>query len=278
MVDESEADAELSGPPGAVWDAPGHPPPIPSSPELHLDGFDGVLDVLLDLAERERIDLSRLSVADMADQFVAAMARYERHVTLERRAAWLVLAARLLVLRSRLLLPGTQEAKAAAQAEAGRELTRLQTLQLVRAAAAGLDARPQLGRDVFAAPRRGRDPRVASYMRLMEACLAVLEREEDREQIAAEDVYRLVIPALFRIPDALARMRRRLAGLEAPVKLTEFLPSVPERAAHRELVARSAVVSTLVASLELARLEELVLGDNENFEDVSAGPSKFSTR
>ena len=115
---------------------------------------------MLDLAEH--IDLSRLSVVDITDQFLAAMARYERHVRLERRADWLVLAARLVLLRSRLLLPSTPEAAGAAQAEAERELSRLKNLQFVRAAAGWLEARPQLGRDVFSAPRCERDPRVAS--------------------------------------------------------------------------------------------------------------------
>ncbi len=226
MADQGEAQL-ADPPPDALWDDWDSPPRVPDTPELHLDGFDGSLDLLLDLAERERIDLSRLSVVDMTDQFLAAMVRYERHVRLERRADWLVLATRLVLLRSRLLLPSTPEMAGAAQAEAKRELSRLQNLQFVRAAAGWLEARPQLGRDVFSAPRRERDPRVASYMRLMEACLAVLEREEQGQQSAVEGVYRPVIPALFRIPDALARMRRQLAEVTEPTPLTGFLPKLP---------------------------------------------------
>ncbi len=273
MVDQG--DAELADmPPDALWDDWDSPPRVPNSPQLHLDGFDGALDLLLNLAERERIDLSRISVADMVDQFIAAMARYERHVKLERRADWLVLVARLLQLRSRLLLPSTPEAAGAAESEATNELARLQALQFVRAAAAWLEARPQLGRDVFTAPRRERDPRVSSYMRLMEACLAVLEHEEEQQQPAVEDVYRPVIPALFRIPDALARMRRQLAKLVAPMPLTGFLPRLPESLPNRDLVARSAVSSTFVATLELTRMTELVLGEGSTFELVTAMAAK----
>jgi hypothetical protein len=62
--------------------AEGTPPRLPpTTPELHLDGFDGPLDLLLDLAERERIDLARLSIGDLVDQFVAAMARFEGRVS-----------------------------------------------------------------------------------------------------------------------------------------------------------------------------------------------------
>ncbi len=238
-------------PPDALWDDWDSPLRVPDAPELHLDGFDGSLDLLLDLAERERIDLSRLSIVDMADQFLAAMARYERHVRLERRADWLVLAARFVLLRSRLLLPSTPEAAGAAQAEAERELSRLQNLRFVRAAAGWLEARPQLGRDVFTVPRRELSPRVASYMRLMEACLAVLEHEEARQQAlgeGVEEVYRPMIPTLFRISSALARMRRQLAGLAEPTLLTSFLPRLPDQVPDRDLVARSAVSSTFVAT------------------------------
>jgi hypothetical protein len=107
-------------------------------------------------------------------------------------------------------------------------------------------------------------------MRLMEACLALLEREEAREQSDADAIYRPVIPAIFRIPDALARMRRQLAVLTAPTPLVAFLPQLPAEAVDRDLVARSAVSSTLIAALELARTAELVLGEGATFEEVTA--------
>ena len=136
MADQGDDTLDDVPPHDALWDNWDSTPRVPNAPDLHLDGFDGALDVLLDLAERERIDLGRISVVDMVDQFLAAMARYEHYVALERRADWLVLAARLLHLRSRLLLPGTAEVATAARAEVATELGRLQTLQFVHAAAA----------------------------------------------------------------------------------------------------------------------------------------------
>jgi segregation and condensation protein A len=269
MTRPDGADILSDHPADPLWDDWETPPRVPTTPELHLDGYDGPLDLLLDLAERERIDLGRISVTAMVDQFVAAMGRYESHVPLERRADWLNLVARLLVLWSRLLLPATPEAEKAARDEAERERGRLQNRQFLRAATDWLDARPQLGRDVFARPARERDPRVSSYMRLMEACLTVLELEEAQEQPTVEQVYTPVVHTLFRIPAALIRLRAALAALEAPTKLTAFLPRMPQVAADRELVARSAVASTFVASLELARTAELVLGDGERFEEVT---------
>ncbi len=277
MADQGEAQL-ADPPPDALWDDWDSPPRVPDTPELHLDGFDGSLDLLLDLAERERIDLSRLSVVDMTDQFLAAMVRYERHVRLERRADWLVLATRLVLLRSRLLLPSTPEMAGAAQAEAKRELSRLQTLQFVRAAAGWLEAQPQLGRDIFSAPRRERDPRVASYMQLMAACLSVLEREEGRREAEVEGVYRPVVQALFRIPGVLARMRRQLAGLTEPSPLSSFLPRLPAETLDRDIVVRSAVSSTFVAALELARLSEMVFGGDSTFEQVTVNAVPLISR
>ena len=270
MTRPDGADTLFDQPADPLWDDWETPSRVPTTPELHLDGFDGPLELLLDLAERERIDLGRISVSDMVDQFVAAMARYESRVPLERRADWLNLAARLLVLRSRLLLPKSPEAERAVLDEVERQRSQLQNLQFIRAAASWLNARPQLGRDVFARPARDRDPRVASYMRLMEACLTVLELEEAREQPQFDQVYVPVTRALFRIPEALARMRAKLATLEAPMPLAEFLPRLPETVDDRQLVARSAVASTFFASLELARTGELVLGDGVRFGDVTA--------
>ena len=131
MTRPDVADGESELPTDRLWDDWETPPRVPTIPELHLDGFDGPLDLLLDLAERERIDLGEISVSDMVDQFVVAMARCESRVPVERRADWLNLVARLLVLRSRLLLPKSPEAEKAVLDEVERQRSRLQKLQFI---------------------------------------------------------------------------------------------------------------------------------------------------
>ena len=245
MADQGEAQL-AEPPPDPLWDDWDRPPRVPDTPELHLEGFDGSLDLLLDLAERERIDLSRLSVVDMTDQFLAAMGplRTPRAAGAAGRLARAGDAPRSAAIQAA-AAEHARDGGVRRRPEAKRELSRLQNLQFVRAAAGWLEAQPQLGRDVFTAPRRERDPRVASYMRLMEACLAVMEREEERQHDAVEGVYRPVFPALFRIPDALARIRRQLPALTEPTPLTGFLPSLLEGTPDRGLVARSAVSSNV---------------------------------
>jgi segregation and condensation protein A len=254
----------------ALWDDWDTPPLVPSAPVLHLDGFDGPIDLLLDLAERQRLDLGRISLADLVDQFVAASAQLAAHVSIERRADWLVMATRLVLLCSRLLFPDTPEAGEEAERDAAREIARLDELRVIRAAASWLQARKQLGRDVFARAPPGPDPQVASYMALMEACLTVLR---GRDALPAETpVYRPAIADLFRIPQALIRMRARVAVMREPRPLEAFLPEVPAEKRGEPVVVRSAVASTFVAALELCRGAVVGLDQGEDFGTITVAP------
>ena len=264
VVDDAvEADAATTAASSdPLWDDWDAPPLVPDIPELHLTGFDGPMDLLLDLAERQRIDLGRISILQLAEQFVAAMQLLERHVALERRADWLVMATRLLLLRSRLLFPAGPEAEAEAAQDAGREARRLDQVMVVRAAAAWLDQQPQTGRDVFTRPP-GRNPRVTSYMALMEACLTVL-RGRDGQPGGEEPVYRPAPMMLFRVDEAMMRIRALVAERRGEdIDFVQCLPVVRTDDPLREMKARSAVASSLVATLELARGGELVATQTE---------------
>ena len=243
------------------WDVP---PRVPSIPVLHLDGFDGPMDLLLDLAERQRIDLGRMSVQALVEQFVAAMERVVGRVPLEQRADWLVLATRLVLLHSRLLFPASPEEEVSAERDAAAELRRLDTLAFVRAAASWLQRRPLLGIDVFMRPPRDASKREAGYVALMEACLVVLEGRAGRSGVA-EPVYRPAIPDLWRVPDALARIRTALAEHPEGGELRSFLPPIPAEDEQRPLKTRAAVASTFVAGLELARVGEAEMSQEDAF-------------
>ena len=175
-----------------------------------MTGFDGPTNLLLDLAERQRFDLGRISVLDLVEQFVVAMDGLAGRVTPERQAEWLVLATRLVLLRSRLMLPASPAEAQDAGQEAGREEQRLEERLRMRAAAAWLEARPQLGRDVFARSPSRKAGRTETTMALMEACLVVL-REPGASRPEAAPVYRPVLARLWRIEQAVAWIRQLLA-------------------------------------------------------------------
>src|SRR5487761_2684501 len=114
----------------------------PDSLVLHLEGFDGPLDLLLDLARAQKVDLAKISILALVEQYLAVIDS-ARQVRLELAADWLVMAAWLTWLKSRLLVPQLGEPE---DAEADDEIlqARLLDLQAVRQAALWMGQRPQL--------------------------------------------------------------------------------------------------------------------------------------
>ena len=215
---------------------------------LQLDGFEGPLDLLLDLARSQKVDLAGISILALVEQYLAVI-EGARRVRLELAADWLVMAAWLTWLKSRLLLPpddaGIEEGEEAAEVLAARILA----LQAVRAAAAWLAARPNLGVDVFArgAPedfaRTDRSRLAADLPGLMRAYM------NSRRRSAGATPYRPAGAAFWTVKDALARLASMLGGLPDWSALEAFLPRTMSDPAER----RAALASTLLAGLELAR-------------------------
>jgi segregation and condensation protein A len=129
---------------------------------VDVAGFEGPLDLLLELARRQKVDISRISVLALAEQYLAFF-ETARRLRLDLAAEYLVMAAWLAYLKSRLLLPEPANAEEPPAEElAARLAFRLQRLEAMRAAAAQLMARSRLGLDVFARgdpePLDGRAP------------------------------------------------------------------------------------------------------------------------
>lgn len=117
---------------------------------IDVDGYEGPLDLLLELARRQKVDLSRISILALADQYLAFV-EGARRVRLELAADYLVMAAWLAYLKSRLLLPEPPRADEPSAADLATALAlRLRRLEAIREAAKLLASRAQLGRDVFA--------------------------------------------------------------------------------------------------------------------------------
>ncbi len=116
---------------------------------VDVDGFEGPLDLLLELARRQKVDLHRISVLALAEQYLAFI-EAARSLRLELAADYLVMAAWLAYLKSRLLLPQPpKDEELPAEDLAALLAFRLQRLEAIRAAAEALVNRPRLGRDIF---------------------------------------------------------------------------------------------------------------------------------
>jgi len=239
------------------------------APALRLGAWEGPLDLLLELARAQRVDLAQLSIATLAEQFAAAVdaAIAQRQVPLSRLAEWHIMAAWLTLLRTRLLLPELPDDTV--QAEAAGLRRRLADRDAARRLADWLEQRPQLGREVFARgePEPAADALPAADLTaLLRACLMLLELP------ARERVYRPNPPPLWRVPDALAQMRRLLAAMPSGAALEAFLPPGAGQGAAARLQRRAALASTLVAGLELSREGAALLDQDVAFSEVRVAP------
>ena len=117
---------------------------------VDVEGFEGPLDLLLMLARQQKVDLHKISILALADQYLAFI-EAARKLRLELAADYLVMAAWLAYLKSRLLLPEAEEPNGMSAEDMANALAlRLKRLEAIRDAAQQLFARPQLDRDVFA--------------------------------------------------------------------------------------------------------------------------------
>lgn len=267
------------------------------APCLDLDGFSGPLDLLLALARAQRIDLKRIPLPALLDQLAPAL---RQAVPLAERGGWLVTAAWLVLLRSRLLLPGqvpagggTGQGRAAqggAQRQARHLQRRLLGLEQVQVLAAWLDRQPQLGRDVFgrgtpndAASAHGAASEV-DIIAFLWACVELLDGRRSGADIAA--TYAPQRPALHTVPEARTRILQLLASSREPHSLGTLVPKVAEAsgsatfppAPDRMLLRRSGWASTFAASLELAKQGQITLTQDEGFSTilVHAGPAQHA--
>lgn len=235
--------------PDTDFDAPVRTLPIqdPDAFVVELNGYAGPLDILLDLARRQKVDLRQISVLALVDQYLHFI-EDARRGDLDLAAEYLVMAAWLTFLKSRLLLPtppgGADEPSAD---ELSAQLAfQLQRLDAMRQAADALQALPQLGRDIFA---RGRSTLQTETHTEWSASLYDLLKAYATQRVRAIDpVVREVVPEVFAIETARARLHAVLSEMPDWCLLSAIEPQTPTRAP-----ARSVIASTFGAALELAR-------------------------
>ncbi len=235
---------------------------------LTLDGFEGPLDLLLELARAQKVDLARISILALVEQYLAVV-EGARRIRLELAADWLVMAAWLAWLKSRLLLPATEEAAQEGGDAAEALAARLRELEAMRVAARWLGARPQLGHDVFA--RGTAESLVATDNSGLAADLPALLRGylDTIRRIASKRTYvpRQLTLNFWTVQDACARLSASLGRMPPWSTLEAFLPAGLSGPEHR-----AAVASTLIASLELARGGSLKLRQDEPFGPIMLSP------
>lgn len=233
---------------------------------IDVDGYEGPLHVLLALARSQKVDLMQLSILKLAEQYLAFVQEARRR-RFGLAADYLVMAAWLAYLKSRLMLPKTEQPRAEeapAEEIAARLAFRLAKLEAMREAAERLCTGPQLGREVFG---RG-DPeaiRIIPSGRFEGDLYELMSAYIGQRQKEAQRSYKPSVPQAYPLEDARERLRRLLPDLDRWTPLTGVAPmgsptAGPSRASY--------VASTLSASLELVKEGDLEARQLEAFADI----------
>jgi len=248
-----------------VWEAGDEAPRLEEALVISLDGFAGPLDVLLALARTQKVDLTKISVLALAEQYLVFIA-HARKLRLELAADYLVMAAWLAYLKSKLLLP--REPSTADQ-PSGEELAarlafRLKRLEAMRNAAATLMTRRRLGRDVFprGMPEGVRTIRVRQYTAVVYDLLKAYAEQRSRTVKRVHVVPRRTV---WSIKDARERLQTLIGRgvaqwVQLDMYLEQYLPG-PE-------LARTALASSFGATLEMARDGLVELSQTEPFAPI----------
>ncbi|MEA3262766.1 MAG: ScpA family protein [Pseudomonadota bacterium] len=240
------------------WAGPGAAATEDAALYLELDGWEGPLDLLLDLARRQKVDLRKISILALVDQYLTYIERAEA-LRLELAADYLVMAAWLAYLKSALLLPRDEQEDPSPEELALRLQLRLQRLAAMRDAAARLMGRDRLGRDVFlrGAPEGLRVDRKALWQCDWFALVQAYGQVKARTQPVVHMVRDRMVMTL---DSALARVSSMLGVNLDWMELRDFLPP------HADpKLRRSAMASSFVAALELARLGKAELQQEQTF-------------
>ena len=228
---------------------------------LDLDGYEGPIDLLLALARDQKVDLARISILQLADQYLAFIAK-QRRLHLEIAADYLVMAAWLAYLKSRLLLPDPPEDESGPSAiELAEALAhRLRLLEAMQRVGASLMARPLLGRDVFG---RGAPEGLATIdQSVYELSLDELLKAYGTSHSRQHGQVLTILPSAYRsLADAMEHLQRFVGHLPDWQELMAFLPDELQDGPLR----KSALAATFAATLELAKAGKVELRQDRAF-------------
>jgi segregation and condensation protein A len=215
---------------------------------VDVEGFEGPLDLLLTLARQQKVDLAKISILALADQYLAFIEQ-ARQLRLELAADYLVMAAWLAFLKSRMLIPDTAAPEGMSAADMANALAwRLKRLEAIRNTAARLFERAQLGRDVFG--RGDPEPIEAIKRPKWSATLYDLlsAYAQERQKHALSRV-RLAKRTVWSLQEARAALERMVGATPEWSRLDEYLISY---LAPPEMRA-TMFASSLAATLEMVR-------------------------
>ena len=235
---------------------------------VDLEGYEGPIDVLLEMARKQKVDLAHISILALATQYLKFV-EVARKQNLELAADYLVMAAWLAFLKSKLLLPdmGNEDEPTGDEMAAALQF-QLRRLQAMRDAGTNLMSRPRLGMVFFkrGEPERFRTNITTIYeLSLFELLKTYGEQKRRKEGAGPMQIESFEI---YTVEEALIRLRKLLGPIPAWQNLWDFLP----KGLKDGLIIRSAVASTIAASLELAKEGRLTVRQNTTYGSIDIKP------
>ena len=262
----SEQEARRTGPRAPMeryWDetserATGDPALV-----VDIDGFEGPLDLLLHLARNQRVDLARISVLALAEQYLTFVDK-ARALRLELAADYLVMAAWLAYLKSRLLIPQAPRGDEPSGEEMAAQLAfRLKRLEAMREAASRLVNRNRLGRDVF--PRGAPEPmiidRSSDFSASLYDLLTAYASQRQRQSLSHVTISRRRV---WSLADARVILSRLIGEMRDWVALDQYLLRYLSDPEERATV----IASSFAASLEMVREGRLEIRQEGAFQPI----------
>jgi segregation and condensation protein A len=211
---------------------------------VDVEGFEGPLDLLLALARQQKVDLAKISILALADQYLAFIEE-ARKLRLELAADYLVMAAWLAYLKSRLLLPDTHAPEGQSAEDMATALAlRLKRLEAIREVAQRLLERPQLDRDIF---RRGRPEQIAhiKHPQWTATLYDLLSAYAQQRQRSALSHVRLAKRTVWSLAEAREALERLIGQAPDWTRLDEYLISFVVEPSLAPTVFASSFASTL---------------------------------
>ena len=231
---------------------------------VDVEGFEGPLDLLLTLSRIQKVDLRRISILQLAEQYLTFVNRVQA-LRIELAADYLVMAAWLAYLKSRLLLPPEPGEAGPSAADLAAHLAfQLERLAAMRQAAAQLMARDQLGRDIFA---RGQ-PEALERLRTVSYTTSLIDLMRAYARIRTRDEFRPFVldrEHVFTLEQALERLRGLIGFAGDWADLNSFLPEGWDISPQRR---KSATAAHFAAVLELAKQGKAMIRQGAAFDPI----------
>ena len=232
---------------------------------LLLDNFEGPIDLLLVLARSQKVDLSEISISDLADQYIKFINQY-RNINIEIAADYLVMSAWLTYLKSRLLLPKEENNEDYSAEDLEKALRyQLQRLEFFQKTSKELYSRPIVNRDVFyGGSAEGLKVKynityTSNLFDLLKSYSQVLKSKDQIKHLTIE------YSELYSVDQAVKRLRQIFGSIS---DWTNFLNLIPDLLKSKKIINKSIISSNFVASLELSKNGFLEVKQNEIFGNI----------